>query len=130
MAFGSGLSLATNCSTKRKGSPTSLKLCSAGWATLLHQHSSSKPKTQSSLSSASLTSAAICIVHKLLSLSNSLGLPGEASHAKPQSPSHHSLPSRWWYDPAARRFLADPWGSCRARGRGGLSHRGGPPPPG
>src|SRR5215208_4448136 len=46
MAFGSGSSLATDCSTRRRGSPALLKLCKFGWATLLHQHSSCKPTTQ------------------------------------------------------------------------------------
>src|SRR5215211_4666578 len=45
-------SFSTDCSTRRSGSPASPKLCKVGCATLLHQHSSSKPTTQSTLSSA------------------------------------------------------------------------------
>src|SRR5215213_2875523 len=52
MAFGSGSSFATDCSTRRKGSPAWPKLRKFGCLTLLHQHSSSKPTTQSGLSSA------------------------------------------------------------------------------
>src|SRR5918993_3087780 len=52
MAFGSGSSFATDCSTRRKGSPAWPKLHKFGCLTLLHQHSSSKPTTQSGLSSA------------------------------------------------------------------------------
>src|SRR5215204_5140193 len=52
MAFGSGSSFSTDCSTRRSGSPASPKLCKFGCLTLLHQHSSSKPTTQSTLSSA------------------------------------------------------------------------------
>src|SRR5215210_9530451 len=52
MAFGSGSSFSTDCSTRRSGSPASPKLCKFGCLTLLHQHSSSKPSTQSTLSSA------------------------------------------------------------------------------
>src|SRR5215210_5188626 len=51
MAFGSGSSFSTDCSTRRNGSPASPKLCKFGCLTLLHQHSSSKPTTQSTLSS-------------------------------------------------------------------------------
>src|SRR5215210_6955568 len=51
MAFGSGSSLATDCLTRHKGLPFSLKLCKEGKATRLHQTSSSKPNAQSSLSS-------------------------------------------------------------------------------
>src|SRR5215211_5204863 len=47
-----GSSFSTDCSTRRIGSPSSLKLCKFGCLTLLHQHSSSKPTTQSTLSSA------------------------------------------------------------------------------
>src|SRR3954469_18025641 len=57
MALGSGSSLVSDCSTRRKGSPASLKLCKFGWATLLHQHSSSKPATQSGSSFAILISS-------------------------------------------------------------------------
>src|SRR5215218_8711673 len=46
MAFGSGSSLATDCSTKRRGSPASLQLLRAGRASCLHQVSSRKPTTQ------------------------------------------------------------------------------------
>src|SRR5215218_9334945 len=49
-------SFSSICSTRRSGSPSSLKLCRFGCTTLLHQHSSKKPTTQSSLSSASLIS--------------------------------------------------------------------------
>src|SRR5687767_7675309 len=52
MAFGSGSSFSTDCSTRGSGSPASLKLCKLGCLTVLHQHSSSKPTTQSTLSSA------------------------------------------------------------------------------
>src|SRR5215211_2539202 len=52
MAFGSGSSFSTDCSTRRSGSPSSPKLCKFGCLTLLHQHSSSKLATQSTLSSA------------------------------------------------------------------------------
>src|SRR5215204_6823254 len=47
-----GSSFSTDCSTRRSGSPASPKLCKLGCLTLLHQHSSSKPTTQSALSSA------------------------------------------------------------------------------
>src|SRR5215216_4023160 len=46
-----GSSFSTDCSTRRNGSPASPKLCKLGCLTLLHQHSSSKPTTQSTLSS-------------------------------------------------------------------------------
>src|SRR5215210_8476365 len=62
MAFGSGSSFSTDCSTRRSGSPASPKLCKFGCLTLLHQHSSSKPTTQSALSSAR------CISRSLASL--------------------------------------------------------------
>src|SRR5215213_753270 len=46
MAFGSGSSLATDCSTKRRDLPVSLQLLRAGRASRLHQVSSRKPTTQ------------------------------------------------------------------------------------
>src|SRR5215212_5025938 len=51
MALGSGSSLATECCSRRRGFPFSLKPCKEGKATRLHQTSSSKPNTHSSLSS-------------------------------------------------------------------------------
>jgi hypothetical protein len=48
MALGSGSSLATDCSTRRRGSPFSLQLCSEGKASLLYQVSSQKPTAQES----------------------------------------------------------------------------------
>jgi len=50
MALGSGSSLATDCSTNRKGFPASAQLLRAGCATLLHQVSSSKAVAHSGLS--------------------------------------------------------------------------------
>src|SRR3712207_3037843 len=47
MAFGSGSSLATDCSMRRRGSPASLQLLRAGRASLLNQVSSKKPTTHS-----------------------------------------------------------------------------------
>src|SRR5215218_3921327 len=47
MAFGSGSSLATDCWMRRIGFPSSEKLLKVGKATLLHQHSSSKPVAHS-----------------------------------------------------------------------------------
>src|SRR5215203_7084232 len=52
MAFGSGSSLATDCSTRRRGSPPSLQLPRAGLASLLNQVSSKKPTTHSGRPSA------------------------------------------------------------------------------
>jgi hypothetical protein len=53
MAFGSGSSLATDCSMRRRGSPASLQLWRAGLARRLHQVSSRKPTTHSERPSAS-----------------------------------------------------------------------------
>src|SRR5215208_6641601 len=47
MAFGSGSSLATDRWRRRKGFPSSAQLLKVGKATLLHQHSSSKPVAHS-----------------------------------------------------------------------------------
>src|SRR5918998_3675451 len=52
MAFGSGSSLATDCSMRRRGSPASLQLLRAGRASLLNQVSSKKPTTHSGRPSA------------------------------------------------------------------------------
>src|SRR4051812_12284204 len=46
MASGSGSSLETDCLMRRRGLPFSEKLLRVGRATLLHQHSSTKPTTQ------------------------------------------------------------------------------------
>ena len=45
MALGSGSSFSTYCSTRRRGSPFSLQLCSEGKASLLHQVWSQNPST-------------------------------------------------------------------------------------
>src|ERR687890_12738 len=47
MALGSGSSLATDCSMRRRGSPSSAQLWRAGLASRLNQVSSKKPTTQS-----------------------------------------------------------------------------------
>lgn len=52
MAFGSGSSLATDCSMRRRGSPASLQLWRAGLARRLNQVSSKKPTTHSGRPSA------------------------------------------------------------------------------
>src|SRR5215211_7658223 len=52
MALGSGSSLATDCSTRRSGSPASLQLLRDGLASRLNQLSSKKPTTHSGRPSA------------------------------------------------------------------------------
>src|SRR5215204_1251728 len=54
MALGSGSFFSTDCSTRRRGSPFSLQLCSEGKASLLHQLSSQKPTAQESGCSAAI----------------------------------------------------------------------------
>src|SRR3954451_12847114 len=56
MAFGSGSSLATDRWTRRKGLLSSDQLLKVGKATLLHQHSSSKPTAHSGSAAATLIS--------------------------------------------------------------------------
>src|SRR5215210_377416 len=52
MALGSGSSLATDCSTRRRGAPASFQLLRAGRASRLHQVSSKKPTAHSACRSA------------------------------------------------------------------------------
>src|SRR4051794_23858806 len=54
MAFGSGSSFSTDRWTRRIGFPSSVQLLKVGKATLLHQHSSSKPTAHSGSAAATL----------------------------------------------------------------------------
>src|SRR5215210_440047 len=69
MALGSGSSLATERWTRRKGFPCSDQLLKVGEATLLHQHSSSKPTAHSG----SVAATSISRSRRLFSLVQGIG---------------------------------------------------------
>src|ERR687890_2801743 len=73
MAFGSGSSLATDCSRRCRGSPASLQLWRAGLASRLNQLSSKKPTTHSGGPSARPINRSLA---KLAFFSSVLGIRG------------------------------------------------------